>query len=139
MQRFCHDGCLLSENYDAMKRLSYLLLLFAFACSADKTDEVMLRIKNTNNFPYDKVVVISPSNEHDYGMLKMSSFSEYKMFSEMYRYAYIRVEVNGKEYILQPIDYVGETPLENGRYTFSLEVNIEQEGYSGLSYTLIKD
>tara|TARA_R110002126_G_scaffold90404_1_gene215484 strand:+ start:4537 stop:4701 length:165 start_codon:yes stop_codon:yes gene_type:complete len=43
-----------------------------------------------------------------------------------FRYAYIELTVDEEPYRLQPYNFVGETPLENGSYTYSL--NLDNKG-----------
>ena len=62
----------------------------------------------------------------------------YQTFDLAYRYAFVELEIDGKTYTLQPIDYVGETPLENGNYTYSIEAAIN-ERYNTLSLNLMYD
>jgi hypothetical protein len=45
--------------------------------------------------------------------------TDYRAFSLLYRYAYIRLGMNNKEYTIQPFD-LGGTPLPPGRYTYKL-------------------
>ena len=35
---------------------------------------------------------------------------------------YVRLFVDENEFIIQPIDFVGETPLGSGKFTYVLEV-----------------
>lgn len=53
--------------------------------------------------------------------------------------AFVQLEIDGETYALQPIDYVGETPLENGSYTYQIDANDFQERYEKLSLTLIEE
>ena len=51
------------------------------------------------------------------------SFSEYLEYETAYEYAYIQIKSGTESYVLQPIDFVGETPLEIGFYTYVLDVS----------------
>jgi hypothetical protein len=106
-----------------MKNIIFLLLpvlIFLNACSKKDPsfDAVLIRIKNSGTFNYENVVVNTGGGENNYGSIPSGQFSEYKEFTSAYRYAYIRLEINGQTALLQPFDYVGETPLENGKYTY---------------------
>lgn len=40
----------------------------------------------------------------------------------VYRYTYVRFSVDGTEYTLMPIDYVGEHPLDDGHWSYRLAI-----------------
>jgi hypothetical protein len=87
--------------------------------------DVQIRIQNASSFPFERVDVVFPENEVSYGSIRANSASAYRDVSKAYRYAYIEVEVGGEELVIQPIDYVGESLLRSGRYTYVLNVTIE--------------
>jgi hypothetical protein len=74
-------------------------------------------------FPYEGGEVV-------YGDLAPGEASEYRAVRKAYRYAAVRVVVDGDTLGIIPIDYVGETPLSPGRYTYRLGL------YEGTSLTL---
>lgn len=87
--------------------------------------DVHIRILNSSSFQFDRVDVGFPEAEVSYGSVRAGSASEYREVSSAYRYAYIEVEIGGEELVLQPIDYVGESLLDSGRYTYVLNVTVE--------------
>jgi hypothetical protein len=87
--------------------------------------DVEIRILNSSSFPFDRVDVGFPEHEVSYGAIRANSASEYREVSKAYRYAYIEVEIGGEELVIQPIDYVGESLLGSGRYTYVLNVTVE--------------
>ena len=97
--------------------------------------DVEIRIENASTFPFDRVDVVFPEDEVSYGSIRANSASEYRDVSKAYRYAYIEVEVSGEELVLQPIDYVGESLLDSGRYTYILNVTVEGQ----LTFSFRKD
>ena len=109
-----------------MKKLLLLLFTstFLLGCSNDddvihtEIDEVNIRIKNGSAFNYKDISVYNV----DYGNLNSGEFSEYKTFETTYRYANVGLFIEETEYSFQPYDYVGETPLENGNYTYILTI-----------------
>ena len=84
-----------------------------------------IRVQNSSSFAFDRVDVVFPEDEVSYGSIRANSASAYREVSKAYRYAYIEVEIGGEELVLQPIDYVGESLLRSGRYTYVLNVTIE--------------
>jgi hypothetical protein len=83
---------------------------------------VEIRIANESQFGFDRVEVGFPTGSVSYGALAPGESSEYRSVSRAYRYAYIEIEVDGEEFVRQPIDYVGETPLAAGKYTYRLDL-----------------
>ena len=87
--------------------------------------DVEIRIQNASPFSFQRVDVVFPADEVSYGAIGANSASQYRGVSKAYRYAYIEVDIGGEELVLQPIDYVGESLLESGRYTYVLNVTVE--------------
>ena len=76
------------------------------------------------------------SNEHNYGQVNVDAYSAYHTFPQAYPYASIRLTMNNQQYILQPIDFVGEKLLAKGRYTFKITYAF---GSDRLNLELIKE
>lgn len=74
---------------------------------------------------FDSTIVNFSGQREVYGRLEPSQASEYRSVELAYRYAYIEVHFGGEHGVIQPIDYVGETPLDEGRYTYRLTLNPE--------------
>ncbi|MCL5247063.1 hypothetical protein M4I21_14675 [Cellulophaga sp. 20_2_10] len=113
-----------------------LLLSFCFSCDDrdDNLEAVNIRIKNTSSLTYDTVQVGEADMQHT--AIAPDAFSEYLEYETAYNYASIIIEADGQTYTLQPIDYVGETPLPLGFYTY--ELNIIEES-NGVELTLVVD
>lgn len=107
------------------KHLVLLLVILAtsFSCTDrdDNLTKVNLRIKNTSDLTYQEVTVVSDANV--YSDISSGSYSGYVEFDQLYSYAYIKILSEGETYVLQPIDFVGETPLAPGFYTYELDVD----------------
>ena len=91
----------------------------------ESSGDIRVRVANRSSFAFDRVEVVFPEDAMNYGAINPGDVSRYANVSAAYRYAYIEVEIDGEELKIQPIDYVGETPLEAGRYTYTLNVTIE--------------
>ena len=113
----------------------WLLLLFAFGCTKDV---LLIRIENDSISMFNQVRINPDDNETMFGDLAPGETSAFKPFEKAYRYAQVKLVIEGKEYILQPIDYVGETPLENGKYTYIIGVGDLESPY-GLTIDLRED
>ena len=115
-----------------MNKLFYLVIisLALFGCSseeAENSNDLKIRISNVSEFNYDNIKVSTTGNMVDFGNLNSSSKSEYKVFDSAYRYAFVEFQINEENFTFQPIDYVGETLLENGKYAYEINVNIETQ------------
>jgi hypothetical protein len=87
--------------------------------------DVNVRVANNSSFAFDRVRVVFPGDEVDYGTVAANGVSDYAPVETAYRYAYIEVEIGGEVLKIQPIDYVGEEALDPGHYTYRLNVTIE--------------
>lgn len=106
--------------------LLLVVLVASFGCTDrdDAITKVNLRIKNTSAITYESVTV--SSDVYTYTNIASGSYSDYLEFDELYSYSYISILANGETHVLQPIDFVGETPLALGFYTY--ELNIDENG-----------
>lgn len=100
----------------------FLLLLFTGCSLVGADDATRLRIENVSGVDFASVFISFPDAEAEYGALATGQRSRYKRVDGAYRYGYIEVKAAGDTYVLQPIDFVGETPLDAGRYTYQLDV-----------------
>jgi hypothetical protein len=70
----------------------------------------------------------------EFGPIQSGERSAYRAVKKSYRYAYTIAASGQRIYILQPIDFVGESLLPPGSYTFrftavELDVPMVQEDY----------
>ena len=115
-----------------MRRLLYLVLIsFALlGCSSDddaSPENLQLRISNVSAFDYNNIQVNTTADLVDFGDLTAGSSSEYIVFESAYRYGFVEFQIDGETFTYQPIDYVGETLLENGKYAYEIDVDIENQ------------
>lgn len=112
--------------------------LLQVACQKETaTDGVRIRVKNTSSYQFESVHVDTSGGSNDYGSLNAGKKTDYASYTQAYNYAYIKVKIDGRELVLQPTDYVGETPLEPGKYTY--EVGVSDLAAGRLSFALEKD
>ena len=115
-----------------MKKFYFLLIsILLVSCTQNDSDLLLLRIKNTSQFDYTDVVVNTSGGEHNYGTISSNQSSDYNAFVEL--------KIDGSTYTIQPIDYVGETPLDNGKYTYEINATNSGDQYSRLTLTLEED
>ena len=125
-----------------MKKI--LILIFAIClcsnCSKDNSNnDVNIRLSNVSDSDFGNIIVNTTTGDTNYGNLKSNQVSEYKNFNKAYRYAYVELNIGEETYTIQPIDYVGETPLTNGNYTYQLDLVSYEEGFLDLTITLIEE
>ena len=122
-----------------MKKAAFLLLtIFLFSCSQNDNN-TLIKIKNLSQFDYSDLIVNMSGGENSYGDVNSNQTSDYKVFDFAYRYAFIELKINGDTFTVQPIDYVGETPLKNGKYTYEINAANSGDQYSRLTLTLAED
>jgi hypothetical protein len=78
----------------------------------------MVRIHNVSTYDYEDLQV----GEEMYGTLAAGDTTEYRDFGVAYSYNYVSLRIGVDEFVLQPIDYVGETPLGEGQFTYEIDV-----------------
>ncbi len=121
-----------------MKRLWLILFLSSFVVTCDRGDfeceedvisecntddkKTNIRILNNSVYNYCNVVINPDWKDRSYGQIKSGEKTCYRTFEKAYRYAYVSLRIGEKDLIIQPIDYVGETPLGVGYFTYHLDV-----------------
>ena len=126
-----------SFNKERMKRLIVLLLSvtsLTIGCTDkdDDVNEVNIRIKNVSKLTFNEVQVGNAEELHM--NISPDDYSEYLVYETAYRYAYIQILSGTETYTLQPIDFVGETELPIGLYTY--ELDITEEGGVDLTFVI---
>ena len=126
-----------------MRKILVLIISIStlFSCSSDdnNTPELNIRLSNVSQFEFQNIVVNTTTGNTNFENISSQQKTSYKTFQTAYRYAFVELQIDGETYTLQPIDYVGETPLENGNYTYQIDANDSQEQYGKLSLTLIEE
>ncbi len=100
----------------------YIFLFTGCGIFSSGSNAVLLRVKNVSNVDFSSVLVKIKGTTANYGAVASGKYSEYREFNTAYRYGYVEVEANDSTYRIQPTDYVGEVPLENGHYTYKLDI-----------------
>lgn len=106
-----------------MRKLVFGLVALMVAAGCDSpfgaVDGVELRVYNNTDYRFDNVTV----NGVGFGSVPSGEYSSFEIVEGAYHYGAVGVDINGKHLALWPIDYVGETPLEPGRYTYFLSAD----------------
>ncbi len=108
--------------------ICFMVVTIFFSCQHNQVmDDVVegatnIRVHNASFYDFENVE-INPFNEPtNFGDVRRGEKTGYQPFEIAYRYAYVRLFIDDKEFIIQPIDYVGETPLGPGKFTYVLKV-----------------
>lgn len=101
-----------------------LVATIAAGCSSlQQAGGLQIRVANASAFTMEQVTIGFPSQEVQYGTLAAGATSEYRDVEQAYRYAAVTVMVEDERLVMQPIDFVGESLLAPGRYTYVLDVD----------------
>ncbi len=111
----------------SLTKFFLIILIFVIgfgliSCDIFRENSTLIRIHNASEYDFLRVEVNTYDEPKNYGTIKSDRKSRYKTFEVAYRYAYVRLFVDENEFIIQPIDFVGETPLGSGKFTYVLEV-----------------
>jgi hypothetical protein len=108
---------------------SMTLALMLAACGGP----TMIRAHNASDLDWTSLVV----GTHAFGDLQADATTEYVEFEGAYHYNYVELTADGTDFVLQPIDYVGETPLGSGHFTY--EIDITDFDGAALSIEAVRD
>jgi hypothetical protein len=92
-----------------------------------------IRIKNTSPYDYELLLV----GKEFFGDLKSGELTDYRIYERAYRYNSVRLAIRGQVFRLQPVDYVGATPLGEGFFTYNIGVRDLHK--KALSIQTVKD
>lgn len=125
-----------------MKNLILILTLcisVLIGCKKDQQNSpVEISIQNNTTYQFNDLFVSASEGKNNYGTVNSFEKSSYKEFQKAYRYSYISLKIDNEELILQPVDYVGEIELEQGRHTYIISVEVVNNK-KRLSLTYRKD
>lgn len=114
--------------------LAISVFLINIGCN-DQDDElngIQIRVKNVSSISFDTIQVGGDEMVHN--NILPDDYSGYLIYESAYRYAYINIKSAEETYILQPVDFVGETVLPLGFYTY--EIGLDAEGNVTLNFVI---
>jgi hypothetical protein len=122
-QLFSQDSILIQKYFNYRFVFISLLLIFMFSISSCKKDEkdmtgIMVNIKNISSYDFQSLVFEGV----EFGTLNAGMECKYVKFEKVYyNLAYVKLYINGDEFIMQPIDY--DAPeLTVGNCTYSINI-----------------
>ncbi|GAB3221517.1 hypothetical protein GCM10027454_14260 [Algoriphagus aestuariicola] len=125
-------------------KIGGILMLFFLVFSAcgihdGRPDGVFIRIHNNSDVNFEKVTVQSGNEEQFFGDVLSRTASEYREFDYAFRYGAVWLQAEGRDFSLIPTDYVGETPLRNGFYTYRIGLSSANLSDAELTFELIDE
>ena len=106
-----------------MRILAVGLMLLVGGCSSTEIRSTEIRLVNRSDVPLENVVVEFPSGTERFGTIPPRGATDYRQVERAYGYAYVEATIEGQPAVLQPIDYVGESLLGTGQFTYALTYN----------------
>ena len=98
-----------------------LLTFVAGGCGIIGSDDpVQIRVRNASDLTFDEGVVYLIGDSITFTDLQPGESTPYTEVDRAYDYATAQVVTGSDTARLQVIDYVGETPVESGRYAYVL-------------------
>jgi hypothetical protein len=92
---------------------------------ASAVKPVQIRVRNGGTAPLGNVRINFLGTVVEFGTIAPGETTEYHAVEKSYSYARIDASVGGKPGRVQPIDFVGESLLPPGKYTWTLVGNSE--------------
>ena len=125
-----------------MKVAGTLTLLFLFFSSCGIQDGepngVFIRVQNNSDVNFEEVSVQSGNAEQAFGDILSRTSSDYRQFDYAFRYGAVWLNAEGVALSLIPIDYVGETPLRDGYYTYRIGLSSANLQDAVLTFELVE-
>ncbi|MFK8046712.1 MAG: hypothetical protein AB8B72_14530 [Crocinitomicaceae bacterium] len=90
-------------------------------CNED-ANKTNIRIVNASKYDMCNVVINPSGGESNYGIIEAGMGTCYRTFDLAYSYAYVSLQIGDETFIFQPIDYINEVKLGNGKFTYTLNV-----------------
>lgn len=100
----------------------------------DLDGDVEVRVRNGSSLLMDEVSLFLPGGTLSFSDLQPGEESSYSQVSKAYHIASAEVVIGPDTARIQVIDYVGEEPLDGGRYTYILRVFEVQPLSIGLDF-----
>lgn len=109
--------------------LFFVVAITLVTCNPIETidsEPAQIRVKNISNFDFDEIVIW----EENLGPLESLKNSYYFIKEPAYDKASISVKIDTFQFSMTVVDYVGETSLRRGKYTFEVDLSeLSNQGY----------
>lgn len=95
-----------------------------------------IRLRNASSFELTSVTFAPGSERVEFDRIAPNATTEYRSVEHAYRYGYFDALVAGVRRTLQPIDFVGESYIGEGKFTYQITIDAQTKNPS---MQLIKD
>ena len=99
-------------------------------------DGTHIRLRNSSSFVLTAVTFQPGEPELEFARIEPGEATDYVQVDNAYPYGYLDVTVNGARRVIQPIDYVGESYIGDGRFTYVIAID---PGTLNPTTTLVKE
>ena len=99
-------------------------------------DGTQIRLRNSSSFLLTAVTFQPGQPELKFARIEPGEATDYVPVNNAYPYGYLEVTVDGARRVIQPIDYVGESYIGEGRFTYVITI---EPGTLNPNTTLVKD
>jgi hypothetical protein len=99
---------------------------------------VEIRIENNSTYGFSNILIGAGNDQKSYEPLAAKAKSKYQTYTNAYRYNSIEIEIEYNKYNIVPYDFVGESALQPGKYTYQISV-LDQPDKRSLDLKLIED
>ena len=82
-----------------------------------------IRLRNASTFDLTNVTFAPGAPRLEFARIAPDGTTEYRTVDDAYPYGYLDVLVGGERRVLQPIDYVGESEIGAGRFTYVITID----------------
>ena len=108
-----------------LKALTFVFAVASAACNNpfSSDDATRIRLRNASTFELTAVTFAPGTSRVEFARIGPAEVTPYSDVASAYSYGYLDVRVNGERRQLQPIDYVGESPIGSGRFTYVITID----------------
>ncbi len=109
-----------------------LLIAAVTGCSSIVGSDVEIRFRNASALDLHDFVYQSGGEPLVFARIPAGTTTAYRLVDRSYSYGFIEFRVDTLRYVQQPIDYVGETPLSGGQYTYTITVDPSDRSFGAV-------
>lgn len=102
----------------------FISILVITGCNVvgNEDTEVEIRVQNTSSFTIESLRIATGGGDFTYETLTPGQISDYNLFDYSYSYFFVSFSIDTNSFIQQPIDYVGESKIKTGKYTYNIAI-----------------
>jgi len=119
--------------------LLFVVTMIIITSCGSNSGNVEIRIENISEFDYVDITVISFNESVNITNLNSNEISDYHIFQNAYSYSFVSLMIDGEEYIIEPIDFIGKEELNNGKFTYQITTNSTMDTYGRLGLLFVED